>query len=152
MCGIVGIVRRDSPITEGDRRGIECVLDILRHRGPDGRGVWEKCGAILGHTRLSIVDLSEAGRQPFVSAESGIGLTFNGEIYNHKELRAELQRDGRSFTSRTDTEVALYMYEKYGVSCFSKFRGMFAIALWDPSKKQLVLARDRAGEKPCTTG
>jgi asparagine synthase (glutamine-hydrolysing) len=120
----------------------------LRHRGPDDQGVWndEVCG--LAHARLSIIDLTPGGHQPMGSADGRVWLSFNGEIYNFQELRAELQAKGYSFRSQSDTEVIIYGYLAWGERVIDRLRGMFAFALWDAAGKKLLLARDRFGKKP----
>lgn len=120
----------------------------IKHRGPDDQGVFVDGNIGLGHTRLSIIDLSERGHQPMADAEKNLWITFNGEIYNFQQLRQELKRDGIQFSSKTDTEVIIYLYKKYGVDCVKKMRGMFAFAIWDTTLKRLFIARDRAGQKP----
>ncbi|MGK0481565.1 MAG: asparagine synthase (glutamine-hydrolyzing), partial [Planctomycetota bacterium] len=134
-------------------RAVERIPDAQIHRGPDDEGVWrsgpdEQTGAILGHRRLSIIDLSELGHQPMVDAATGCALSFNGEIFNFVALRQELQAQGVEFTSRTDTEVVLRAYIAWGAGFIERLHGMFAIALWDPSKAQVLLIRDRLGLKP----
>jgi asparagine synthase (glutamine-hydrolysing) len=147
MCGIAG------QVGGFDRAGgvvaIERMLDALERRGPDGSGIQAWPGAILGHRRLAIIDLSEAGRQP-MSLESGaVGVTFNGEIYNFRDLRAELMRRGYSFRSTTDTEAILHGYSEWGIDgLVLRLRGMFAFAVWDDRLKKLFLVRDRLGVKP----
>lgn len=124
--------------------------DSIAHRGPDGSGydILEGSTLGLGHRRLSILDLSEAGRQPMFSHDKKLVISFNGEIYNFIEIRKELQSTGARFSTETDTEVILAAYKAWGISCFEKFNGMFAIAIWDEEKKELLLARDRFGVKP----
>lgn len=119
----------------------------LRHRGPDDQGLYVKGHVGLAHQRLSILDLSRAGRQPMANETGSVRVVFNGEIYNYDELRANL-RSPRTFRSRTDTEVLLYLYEDYGLACLPMLRGMFAFAIWDEPAQRLVLARDRLGKKP----
>jgi asparagine synthase (glutamine-hydrolysing) len=149
MCGIAGIVGGRAParIVAGD------MLQAQAHRGPDGDGLWERAdgglpAVVLGHRRLAILDLSPAGAQPMVDAASGNVLTFNGEIYNYLEVRAELQRLGARFDSESDTEVILAAYAHWGIECLSRFNGMFAFALYDQRRQVLFCARDRYGEKP----
>ena len=120
----------------------------LGHRGPDGSGSWEGEGVALGHRRLSIIDLSEAGRQPFASADGALQLIHNGEIYNYRELRAELQAKGHTFRSATDTEVILHAYLEWGERCVERFNGMWAFAIWDERRRRLFCSRDRFGVKP----
>ena len=124
------------------------MIDAQAHRGPDDWGVWSDERCALGHRRLSIIDLSEAGRQPMSNARSDIQITFNGEIYNFQQLRRELEGLGHCFRTRTDTEAIIYAYEQWGVDCLAKLRGMFAFGIWDQRRRRLFLARDRAGKKP----
>ena len=127
---------------------LEAMTQLLAHRGPDGRGVWIDDGIGLAHTRLSILDLSAAGSQPMVTSDGSCVLVFNGEIYNYQDLREELQQEGETFRSRSDTEVLLMGYRRWGKSVLERLRGMFAFALWDTPKRKLLLARDRLGIKP----
>jgi len=125
--------------------------DVMAHRGPDGAGLWiSEDGAVaLGHRRLSIIDLSESAGQPMTNEDGTVRVVFNGEIYNHMELRPELEKRGHRFkTSHSDTEVIIHAFEEWGISCLERFRGMFAIGLWDGRKKELWLIRDRLGVKP----
>jgi len=124
------------------------MIDAQAHRGPDAEGVWSDGRCALGHRRLSIIDLSEAGRQPMSNARGDIQITFNGEIYNFQQLRRQLERLGRSFRTRTDTEAVIYAYEQWGVDCLARLRGMFAFGIWDQRRRRLFLARDRVGKKP----
>ena len=159
MCGICGGVWT-SAASAIDRETLARATDALWRRGPDDRGEWigaiepgvapQEKGAAFGHRRLAIVDLSSAGRQPFCNANKDVWLTFNGEIYNYIELRAELERRGRVFRTETDVEVLLQAYEEYGLDCLAKFDGMFAFAIWDGRLRRLLLARDRIGKKPLT--
>jgi len=126
---------------------IDTAVASLAHRGPDQQGVYRSNFISLGATRLKIIDL-DSGNQPMVSDDGDTVLVFNGEIYNHAELRSELESLGHTFHSRCDTEVILHAFLEWDTNCFSRFRGMFAIALWSESKKRLVLARDRMGIKP----
>lgn len=147
MCGIVGIAAT-APIQQRD--WLEVARDAMRHRGPDDAGLfWSQDGTVgLAHRRLAILDLSEGGHQPMVSDESQLAIVFNGEIYNHRQLRKELRHVGYTFRSSSDTEVILAAYMQWGKGCFTRLQGMFAIAIVDHRRKTLVLARDRAGEKP----
>jgi len=145
MCGIVGVagnvrIGRESLVT---------MRDAMRHRGPDDQGVWWSAdGRVgLGHRRLAIIDLSEAGRQP-MAAEGSLHVVFNGEIYNYQDLREELRELGHHFKTSSDTEVILHAYAEWGTECLRRLNGMFALALYDDNRKQLLLARDPAGEKP----
>ncbi len=144
MCGIAGFTQKDwSP--ESDR--IERVAASILHRGPDQQGVFRSKSASLAATRLKIIDLA-AGDQPIQSDDGNAVIVFNGEIYNHLELRGELEQLGHRFHSRADTETVLHAFLEWDTNCFRKLRGMFAIALWDETKQRLVLARDRMGIKP----
>jgi asparagine synthase (glutamine-hydrolysing) len=151
MCGIVGaLVFRNSPFTI-DSTYIVRMRDTMIHRGPDGSGLWiSSDGRVgLGHRRLSIIDLSEAASQPMSNENATVWVVFNGEIYNHAELRPELERlDHRFKTDHSDTEVIIHSFEEWGIDCVERFRGMFAIALWDVRERQLWLIRDRIGIKP----
>ena len=144
MCGIAGILHFDGSVAEPER--LRRMADAMAHRGPDGEGVWTDFGVGLAHRRLAIIDLS-GGRQPMVG-ESGAVLTFNGEIYNYKTLRAELVALGASFNEQSDTEVVLRAYEVWGERCVTHLQGMFAFAVWAPRTRTLFAARDRLGIKP----
>ena len=145
MCGICGYITK----TKSD---LEAMTNSMIHRGPDDQGTYtDTAGEFhigLGHRRLSIIDLSSAGHQPMPNKQKTLFITFNGEIYNFKDIKKELIADGYTFNSQTDTEVILYAYEKWGVKCLEKFNGMFAFAIWDKKNKQLFMARDRLGIKP----
>ena len=149
MCGIYGYVTSGGTVDAGI---LQAMGDCLKHRGPDDSGeVVRNVGRFsvgLGHKRLSIIDLSIGGRQPIANEDETIWITFNGEIYNFKELRDELKKNGHRFKSRTDTEVIVHLYEELGTECLNRLNGMFAFALWDERKKTLFLARDRMGKKP----
>jgi asparagine synthase (glutamine-hydrolysing) len=147
MCGISGRLnyRTGAPV-ETAILGAMC--DRLRHRGPDGGGVWVDGAVGFGHRRLAVIDTSSAGRQPLQTSDGRFTITFNGEIYNFQDLRQELEREGAAFTSRTDTEVILQAYAHYGSACLQRLRGMFAFAIWDARERTLFAARDRAGQKP----
>lgn len=146
MCGIAGIIQVDgapvSPVL------LKRMTDAIAHRGPDGDGHWVEGNVGFGHRRLAIIDLSPAGQQPMISSDHRFVLTYNGELYNFKELRAELQAAGFWFRSRTDTEVVLNALSHWGVGALDRFNGMFALALWDRQERKLLLARDRYGIKP----
>lgn len=144
MCGIAGFTHRGRPAPAGR---IEQVTTVLHHRGPDQWGVHEAPDCSLGAVRLRIIDLA-GGAQPIYSEDRDTVIVFNGEIYNHNELREELQARGRRFQSRCDTEVVLQGFLEWDFGVFERLRGMFGVALWTESKKRLVLARDRAGIKP----
>ncbi|NDV25082.1 asparagine synthase (glutamine-hydrolyzing) [Desulfovibrio sp. JC010] len=143
MCGIAGYFQPGR-----QPKSIKPILDLLTHRGPDFQHIHTQDSIELGHTRLSILDLSEHGHQPMIAPDSGNTIVFNGEIYNFKSLREKLASKGHSFTSSGDTEVLLKLYAEYGEKCISMLRGMFAFAIWDEEKQQLLIARDRLGKKP----
>ncbi|MEW6003266.1 MAG: asparagine synthase (glutamine-hydrolyzing) [Nitrospirota bacterium] len=150
MCGIFGILLKDSGrrVPEGL---IKQSLASMSHRGPDDEGLYisEKSLVLgLGHRRLSIIDLSDAGHQPMSNEDRSVWIVFNGEIYNFKDLRLELEKKRHRFVSRTDTEVILHSYEEWGTGCVEKLCGMFAFAIYDQRKGQLFIARDRLGIKP----
>ena len=144
MCGIAGILRRDGGTAS--RETLEWMNDIQAHRGPNGHDVFCDGPVGLAHRRLAIIDLSDAGLQPMTVA--GRTVAYNGEIYNFRELRSELEGLGHRFTSESDTEVLLRSYLQWGKACVTHFNGMFAFALWDPSQSLLFCARDRMGIKP----
>jgi asparagine synthase (glutamine-hydrolysing) len=141
MCGIVGMYGFV------DKNLLHKMMDIITYRGPDDSGIFEDSNIALGIRRLSIIDI-EGGHQPIHNEDESIWIVFNGEIYNFKELRGELERKGHSFYTLTDTEVIVHLYEEFGENCVSYLRGMFAFAMWDANRKQLLLARDRLGIKP----
>ena len=147
MCGICGKVYHavDKKV---DKALIKKMSSVLNHRGPDDEGVYIKNNVGLAHKRLSIIDLTSAGHQPMSNEDGSIFIVFNGEIYNFLDLRDELIEKGHCFTSKTDTETIIHLYEEKGVECVHDLRGMFAFAIWDENKKRLLIARDRAGKKP----
>lgn len=146
MCGIAGQLNIDnSPVSPVI---LKRMTDVITHRGPDGEGHWIEGNIGLGHRRLAIIDLSPAGHQPMVSSESRFVLTYNGEIYNFRELRTELEAKGYHFHSKTDSEVVLYALCEWREKAFLKFNGMFALAFWDRKEKSLLIGRDRYGIKP----
>ncbi len=145
MCGIIGVVSNSSFEQSST---FDKAVKLLHHRGPDDLGIWLEDSIVLGHTRLSILDLSSLGHQPMVDRSQRFTITFNGEIYNYLELRKELIKLGHQFISKTDTEVLLAAYIEWGTDCLQKLRGMFAFGVWDKVRKTLFLARDRTGEKP----
>jgi len=145
MCGIAGFVTLD-PSAESDRV-VRRMTEVIRHRGPDGEGFWHDRFAWLGHRRLSIIDVA-AGAQPMSNEAGDLWITFNGEIFNHAELRPDLERAGHHYRTHCDTETILHAYEQYGPECVSRLRGMFAFALWDSPSRTLFCARDRLGIKP----
>jgi asparagine synthase (glutamine-hydrolysing) len=146
MCGIAGIFNLNgepvSPVL------LRRMTDAIAHRGPDGEGFYTDSFIGLGHRRLAILDLSPAGHQPMITPDGRYALTYNGEIYNFQELRIELESLGYQFRSKTDSEVVLYAYAEWGPECVNRFNGMFAFAIWDKTRQELFLARDRYGIKP----
>ena len=156
MCGITGFLdtsrsKSSEQLTLIARR----MATSLSHRGPDADGVWvdQNTGVAFGHRRLSIIDLSPMGAQPMHSASGRYVITFNGEIYNFKALRAELEQLGETFRGHSDTEIMLTAIARWGVEAsLKKFNGMFAFALWDREEQTMYLSRDRAGEKPLYYG
>jgi asparagine synthase (glutamine-hydrolysing) len=141
MCGICGFTWRDE-------KTLESMVNSLKHRGPDGSGTYFDDRVSIGHTRLSIIDLTDAGRQPMASADGSVLVSYNGEIYNFKEIRAELESHGYEFRGNSDTEVFLYSYIEWGPQAFRKFNGMWAACVYDKRKGLLILSRDRIGVKP----
>jgi asparagine synthase (glutamine-hydrolysing) len=147
MCGIAGIFHPDVPKPVDPAR-VAAMSDVLDHRGPDGSGVWTAAGIGLGHRRLSIIDLSDAAAQPMLTPDGAVAISYNGEIYNFRELRAELEDRGHRFRTESDTEVILAAWRQWGPDCLSRLNGMFAFALYDQAQDSLFLARDRLGVKP----
>jgi asparagine synthase (glutamine-hydrolysing) len=146
VCGIAGVYNlRGDPVPVDL---LKRMTDIIAHRGPDGEGHYAVGPIGLGHRRLAVIDLTPSGAQPMTNETGDMVITYNGEIYNFLDLRAELEKLGHRFRSRTDSEVALHAYEQWGKSCAEHFNGMFAFAIWDGNKKRLFLARDRYGIKP----
>lgn len=150
MCGITGAIwtSAEQAIEDGV---LDRMTDVLAHRGPDGRGTYRQAfdqgGVALGHRRLSIIDLA-GGKQPQANEDETIWISFNGEIYNYRELRPDLEAAGHVFRTNSDTETIVHLYEQHGLDLFPKLRGMFAFAIWDSRLRRLVLARDRMGQKP----
>ncbi len=147
MCGIVGYVSTNRPLASPL---LVKMRDTLSHRGPDDAGAWRSEDGLvaLAHRRLAIIDLSPAGRQPMADTSGGLQIVFNGEIYNYQEVRRELETRQHVFRTATDTEVILEAYLEWGDDCLRRLNGMFALALYDQTRRRLLLARDRAGEKP----
>ena len=147
MCGIAGLLNSNAG---SGAAAVALMSRLLAHRGPDDHGVYEDvaAGVALAHNRLSIIDLSPAGRQPMFNEDGKVVLVFNGEIYNFQELREALVRAGHIFTSRTDSEVLVHGYEEWGEDIVTRLCGMFAFAIWDGRKRELFLARDAMGIKP----
>jgi len=145
MCGIAGKLSWNyTP----DPEIVARMCRRMAHRGPDDSGIISMKNVVLGHRRLSIIDLSERARQPMASSDGRYHIVYNGEVYNFQELKMTLERDGVVFRTTSDTEVVLYSYIKWGTDCLNKFNGMFAMAIWDSLKSELLLARDRFGKKP----
>jgi asparagine synthase (glutamine-hydrolysing) len=146
MCGIAGIVSRDR-LGPDDQARATAMRDVMSYRGPDGAGLHADARAVLAHRRLSIVDLA-GGHQPLSNETGTTWITFNGEIYNHRDVRAQLEGAGHTYRTRSDTETIVHAYEQWGDECVQHFRGMFAFAIWDGAARRLLLARDRLGVKP----
>jgi asparagine synthase (glutamine-hydrolysing) len=153
MCGITGWANLDShvPPVDGGRELLHAMCERMVHRGPDSEGLFVTSGVALGMRRLAIIDLV-TGEQPVFNEDKSIAVVLNGEIYNYRELRADLERRGHAFRSASDTEVLPHLYEEYGDGMISELNGMFAFALWDSRTRRLLVARDRFGEKPLYWG
>jgi asparagine synthase (glutamine-hydrolysing) len=145
MCGFAGVIDFEASV---DRDQLEWMSELIAHRGPDDYGTYTEPGVALSARRLAIIDLSSAGRQPFVDEHKRYRLLFNGELYNYVELRRELQAKGHSFRTQTDTEVVLASFIEWGDSCVKRFNGMWALVIWDSLEHRLFCSRDRFGEKP----
>ena len=145
MCGIAGFVTNQPE--RPDPSILTRMLAAIRHRGPDGSGVYQDPFASLGHVRLSIIDLA-GGHQPMHNEDGTLAIVFNGEIFNYLELREELLKKGHRFQSRSDTEVILHLYEEEGESCVARLNGQWAFAIWDVNQRRLFLSRDRIGVRP----
>ena len=147
MCGIAGYLagNRGAP---GDAAAVRRIAERLVHRGPDAQGIHGEGPCVLGHRRLSIIDLSPEATQPLLNEDGSVAVVVNGEIYNFAELREELLRKGHTFRSQSDSEVVLHLYEEHGPDCIARLDGMFAILLWDSRNQRLLAARDRSGKKP----
>ncbi|MFC1884848.1 asparagine synthetase B family protein, partial [Thermodesulfobacteriota bacterium] len=147
MCGIAGILAQmhNGPAED---EAVRRMCDLMIHRGPDDSGLLVDGPMALGHRRLSVIDLRPEAAQPMTNEDGAIALIINGEIYNFRELRSELEAAGHKFRSRSDSEVVLHLYEERGLDFLDRLRGMFALALWDSRQQKLILARDRFGKKP----
>src|SRR4051812_822611 len=146
MCGIAGFAHaRLSP--RGEQPDLRAMCDAITHRGPDDEGLFTAPGIGLGMRRLSIIDVA-GGRQPIANEDGTIHVVFNGEIYNHHAVRRSLRSHGHRFVSNSDTEAIVHLYEERGLAVAEALRGMFAFAIWDERKNELLLARDRLGIKP----
>ena len=150
MCGICGIMALATGSGGIDRGLLETMTDSIAHRGPNDRDTWIEDGVGLGHRRLSVIDLSAAGRQPMTNEDGSIVIVYNGETYNFAELKEKykLEERGHVFKSRTDSEVLIHLYEELGLDMVQEMNGMFALVIWDRRKGQLHLIRDRYGIKP----
>ncbi|MBI4266362.1 MAG: asparagine synthase (glutamine-hydrolyzing) [Acidobacteria bacterium] len=146
MCAIAGLVGVDG-VRADDRARAIAMRDVMTHRGPDGAGLYGDGHALLAHRRLSIIDLA-GGHQPLANETGAIWVSYNGEIYNHRDVRAALEAAGHRYRTRSDTETIVHAYEQWGDDCVHRFRGMFAFALWDAPRRRLLLVRDRLGVKP----
>ena len=146
VCGIAGILERDGRTVSREELG--WMSEALAHRGPDDRGIYIDGNLGLVHRRLSILDLSSAGHQPMANEDGSLSLVYNGQLYRFDSTRSWLEARGHRFRSRTDTEVILHLYEEKGTQLLEEIDGMFAFALWDGSRRRLLLARDRLGIKP----
>src|SRR5450631_2826801 len=146
MCGIAGVMKFG-----GDARAeagvVRRMCDVMTHRGPDDDGIYTDGPVGLGMRRLSIIDVA-GGHQPISNETGTVWIVFNGEIYNHSELRKDLEARGHRYKTNSDTETILHLYEEYGRDCVDHLRGMFAFAIWDAGKQELFIARDRLGVKP----
>src|SRR5215510_2288917 len=151
MCGIAGFIDLwDTQKSRGQEERaqiLDAMCQIITHRGPDDQGTMCRDGIALGMRRLSIIDLA-GGHQPISGEDGSVTIVFNGEIYNFQELQPRLESLGHHFRTRSDTETIVHAYEQFGTACVNQLRGMFAFAIWDSKRQSLLMARDRAGEKP----
>jgi asparagine synthase (glutamine-hydrolysing) len=145
MCGIVGVVEAQGPADAG---AVVRAAQLLEHRGPDDSGLWTEDGTVFAHRRLAVIDLTDAGHQPMLSADGRYVMVYNGEVYNHRELRREIDPSETAWRGHSDTEVILAAYARWGANCLARLRGMFALAIWDRRERTLFAARDRLGVKP----
>ncbi len=148
MCGIAGAVWATPVAMDRAAEAARAMSGVLSHRGPDDRGTWQDADVALGHTRLSILDLSPAGHQPMLDESERYVMVYNGEVYNYRELRRDLEARGRRFHTETDTEVLLASFIEWGPDAVSRWNGMWALAIWDRQRRELFASRDRAGKKP----
>src|SRR5271167_1959157 len=144
MCGIAGFYLREG---KADLASVRAMCDQIRHRGPDDEGVRVEGGCAIGMRRLSIIDLN-TGHQPISNEDGTIWIVFNGEVYNYQELRRDLIAKGHRFSTNSDTETIIHLYEEEGPEGVKKLRGMFGFAIWDARRRSLFVARDRFGKKP----
>src|SRR5918997_44223 len=147
MCGINGVAFSLRSGREADARAVAAMRDVLTHRGPDDDGLYVRGRVGLGHRRLSIVDVA-SGHQPMTNEDGTVHIVYNGEVYNHADHRPRLEAAGHSYQTHCDTETIIHLYEEHGAGCVEHLRGMFAFALWDETKRELFIARDRLGVKP----
>src|ERR1700730_6925470 len=147
MCGIAGVAAVSGQLDPEVRAALPAMTGALRHRGPDGEGFFTDDFVGLGHRRLAIID-REGGKQPLANEDGSCWITFNGEIYNHRDLRTELVARGHQFRTRSATEAIVHAYEEFGASCVDHLEGMFAFAVYDQRRRELFIARDRLGKKP----
>ena len=149
MCGIAGILGTSDGFAV-DEELVTTMRELIHHRGPDDGGSWHspEDRVALAHRRLSIIDLRPTGHQPMSNEDGAVWITFGGEIYNHTEIRPELEAKGHRYHSNTDTETIVHLYEEEGIRCLERLHGMFHLAIWDSRTKELHLARDRLGKKP----
>ena len=146
MCGICGVIYFNGE--QADKKVVEAMRDCLIHRGPDDSGTYVDGCVGFGHRRLSIIDLSDKARQPMSNEDGSVWISYNGELYNHLELRSELESVGHTYSTDSDTETIVHLYEEFGGGCVEKMNGMFSFAVWDANEKTLFIARDRLGIKP----
>src|ERR1044072_2644264 len=147
MCGIAGIVSTTARLDAGTQSRALAMRDVMPHRGPDEAGLQADEFAALAHRRLSIVDLS-SGQHPLANEDGRVWVTCNGEIYNHADIRRDLEARGHRYRPRSDTETIVHAWEQWGDECVERFRGMFAFGLWDARRRRLLLVRDRLGGEP----
>jgi asparagine synthase (glutamine-hydrolysing) len=147
VCGIAGLVAFDRPMGQSDVSAVAAATGGLSHRGPDGDGFWHDLNCALGHRRLAIVDRA-GGHQPMSNEDGTVWIVFNGEVYNHHDVRPVLEAKGHVFRTVSDTEVIVHAYEEFGSACLDHLEGMFAFAIWDARTRELFAARDRLGKKP----
>jgi asparagine synthase (glutamine-hydrolysing) len=148
MCGIAGLLKFNHPVTPDDVQGVRRMMDAQVHRGPDDSGLYQDEHVVLGHRRLSIIDLSSSGHQPMLNEDESICVIFNGEIYNWLEIRRELELLDYKFRSNSDTEVIVKAYQEWGEESFKRIIGMFSLCIFDRQRHYLYLLRDHAGIKP----
>ena len=150
MCGIAGIFAYRDQAPPVDKEELLRIREAMRLRGPDGEGLWISRNSRVGlaHRRLAIIDLTNDGLQPMATPDGALRITFNGEIYNYRELRRLLESKGQIFRTNSDTEVLLHLYRAFGINMLEQLRGMYAFAMWDQTRQMLILARDPLGIKP----